>query len=65
MKQINYNGKNEWKRSGGVAGASFHSFHRKDKKMNNFAFSLRSHYTQKGILPTEKQPLISLLHFSG
>ena len=56
MKPLNYNGKNEWKFASATPPLHFHSFfHQKKRKrkekMYNFEFKLRSHYTQKGILP--------------
>ena len=52
MKPQNYIGKNEWKFAPATPPLHFHSFNRKKKKMYNFEFKLRSHYTQKGILPS-------------
>ncbi len=59
MRVQNYNGQNERKRGGGVAGARFLSFLKKETKKENkmiiFEFRNKTHYTQKGILPMETQ----------
>ena len=63
MKQRNLNGKNKWKFAPATPSLHFHLFKQKEnKKMNNFAFRLRSHYTQKGILPHKNQCTISIAH---
>ncbi|GEM_PF-4744050 len=65
MKPLNYNGKNEWKFASATPPLHFHSFfHQKKRKrkekMYNFEFKLRSHYTQKGILPKFSQTQVTV-----